>query len=49
MSEKKKDTNPKKKPIEQAEDWANRDIPDDAQQVTQAGPTYENPNSKETA
>ncbi len=40
---------PRKKPLEQAEEWASRDIPDDAQQITQAGPTYTNPNESETA
>lgn len=40
---------PRKKPLEQAEDWASRDMPDDAQQITQAGPTYSNPNAEESA
>lgn len=38
---------PRKQPLEQAEVWAGRDIPDDAQQITQAGPTYTNPNADE--
>jgi hypothetical protein len=40
---------PRKQPIEQAEEWASRDIPDDAQNITQAGPTYTNPNADEEA
>jgi hypothetical protein len=48
--EPKKRGRPKKQePIEQAEEWASRDIPGDAQEVTQAGPTYSNPNESETA
>lgn len=35
----------KSEPLAQAEEWASRDIPDDAQQITQAGPTYTNPNA----
>jgi hypothetical protein len=38
---------PRKEPLAQAEEWASRDMPDDAQQVTQAGPTYTNPNADE--
>ncbi len=38
---------PRKKPLEQAEECASRDMPDDAQQITHAGPTYTNPNSEE--
>lgn len=38
---------PRKQPLAQAEQWAGRDMPGDAQQVTQAGPTYTNPNSQE--
>jgi hypothetical protein len=45
----KKRGRPRKQPIEQAEDWASRDIPDDAQEITQAGPTYTNPNADEEA
>jgi hypothetical protein len=37
----------RKKPLDQAEEWANRDMPDDAQRITQAGPTYSNPNEDE--
>jgi hypothetical protein len=36
-------------PIEQAEEWANRDLPDDASPITQAGPTYTNPNESQEA
>jgi hypothetical protein len=32
------------KTIARAENWAKRDIPDDAQQITQPGSTYFNPN-----
>ena len=39
----------KEQPLEQAEQWASRDIPDDAQQITQAGPTYDNPNADQKA
>jgi hypothetical protein len=45
----KKRGRPRKSPVQQAEQWASRDIPDDAQQVSQAGPTYVNPNSEESA
>src|SRR5687768_3654811 len=34
----------KQEPLAQAEEWASRDMPDDAQQVTQPGSTYSNPN-----
>jgi hypothetical protein len=47
--EAKKRGRPRKQPLEQAEEWASRDMPDDAQEVTQAGPTYVNPNSEESA
>lgn len=40
---------PRKKPLEQAEEWASRDLPDNAQQITQAGPTYTNPNESQEA
>lgn len=40
---------PRKKPLEQAEQWTSRDMPDDAQQITQAGPTYTNPNESQEA
>jgi hypothetical protein len=39
----------KEQPIEQAEPWASRDISDDSQQITQAGPTYLNPNASQEA
>jgi len=45
----KKRGRPRKQPIEQAEQWANRDMPGDAQEVTQAGPTYVNPNASQEA
>jgi hypothetical protein len=45
----KKRGRPRKQPIEQAEEWASRDIPADAQQITQPGPTFSNPNESETA
>jgi hypothetical protein len=38
---------PRKQPIEQAEDWASRDTPDDAQQITQPGEPLINPNADE--
>ena len=47
LPEPKKRGRPRKQPLEQAEQWANRDMPDDAQQVTQPGPTYVNPNANE--
>lgn len=46
--ESKRRGRPKKEPIEQAEEWANRDIPNDAQQITQPGPTYPNPNADQS-
>src|SRR4051812_10193912 len=45
--EKAKRGRPRKQPLEQAEVWADRDMPNDASPVTQAGPTYTNPNSDE--
>jgi len=39
----------KEQPLEQAEQWVSRDMPNDAQQITQAGPTFVNPNAGETA
>lgn len=42
--EPKKRGRPKKEPLELAEEWANRDMSDDASPVTQPGPTYTNPN-----
>lgn len=39
----------KEQPLEQAEQWASRDIPNDAQQITQAGPTYVNFNASQEA
>jgi len=47
--EAKKRGRPRKQPLEQAEQWASRDMPNDAQQITQAGPTYSNPNADEEA
>lgn len=38
---------PRKQPIEQAEEWASRDISDDAQQITQPGEPLVNPNADE--
>jgi hypothetical protein len=43
----KKRGRPRKKPLEQAEEWAARDIPDDAGPITQPGPTLVNPNQDE--
>ena len=43
----KKRGRPRKQPLEQAEEWADRDIPDDAGPITQPGPTYGNPNEDE--
>ena len=43
----KKRGRPRKQPLEQAEQWANRDIPDDAYPITQPGPTLVNPNEDE--
>lgn len=34
--------------VEQAEEFASREIPSDAQQLTQPGPTYANPNSDQS-
>jgi hypothetical protein len=44
----KKRGRPRKQPLEQAEEWAGRDIPDDAGPITQPGPTMTNPNESET-
>ncbi len=43
----KKRGRPRKHPLEQAEEWAARDIPDDAYPITQPGETYTNPNADE--
>lgn len=43
----KKRGRPRKQPIEQAEQWAGRKLPEDASPVTQAGPTMINPNADE--
>lgn len=48
LPEPKRRGRPKKQLLEQAEQWADRDMPNDAQQVTQAGPTYVNPNSDQS-
>lgn len=40
---------PRKQPLAQAEEWAARDMPDTASPITQAGPTYVNPNADEEA
>ncbi len=42
---------PKKQeqPFDRAEKWVSRDVPNDAQEITQAGPTYDNPNKDEVA
>lgn len=45
--EPKKRGRPKRGTLEQASEWANREMPADAQQVTQAGPTYSNPNENQ--
>lgn len=45
--EAKKRGRPRKKPLELAEEWAGRDIPSDAQQITQPGSTMTNPNEDE--
>lgn len=42
--EAKKRGRPRKQPIEQAEEWANRDMPGDASPVTQPGTEVTNPN-----
>lgn len=39
---------PRKQPIEQAEVWAGREIPNDAQQITQPGEPLINPNADES-
>jgi len=49
MAKNEKKAASKKKPIKQAEVWANRDIPDDAQEISQPGPTYDNPNANEVS
>jgi hypothetical protein len=38
---------PRKQPIEQAEEWAGRDIPGDASPITQPGQPLTNPNADE--
>lgn len=43
----KKRGRPRKQPLEQAEEWAGRDIPNDAFPITQPGETYTNPNADE--
>jgi hypothetical protein len=43
----KKRGRPRKQPIEQAEEWAGRDLPENATPVTQPGETYSNPNEDE--
>lgn len=48
MPEPKRRGRPRKQPIEQAEEWANREIPGDAEEITQPGPTVSNPNADET-
>lgn len=48
LPEPKRRGRPKKKPLEQAEKWADRGIPNNAQQITQPGPTYVNPNQNES-
>ena len=45
--EAKKRGRPRKQPLEQAEQWAGRDMPNDAAPVTQPGETYINPNEDE--
>lgn len=45
--EPKKRGRPRKQPIDLAEDWAARDLPDDASPLTQPGPPLENPNEDE--
>jgi hypothetical protein len=46
--EAKKRGRPRKQPLDQAEEWAGREIPSDAQQITQPGPTMVNPNADES-
>jgi hypothetical protein len=41
----KKRGRPPKQPLAQAEEWAGRDMPNDASPITQAGPTMTNPNA----
>lgn len=43
----KKRGRPRKQPLEQAEEWAARNIPNDATPITQPGETYTNPNADE--
>ncbi len=43
----KKRGRPAKSPVAQEEVWNNRSVPDDAQQITQPGPTYANPNENQ--
>jgi hypothetical protein len=43
----KKRGRPRKQPLEQAEEWAGRDMPGDASPVTQPGQPLTNPNSDE--
>jgi hypothetical protein len=43
----KKRGRPRKQPLEQAEEWAGREMPGDASPVTQPGPTMVNPNEDE--
>lgn len=43
----KKRGRPRKQPLEQAEQWAGRELPDDAGPITQPGPTLVNPNEDE--
>lgn len=47
MPEPRKRGRPRKQPLEQAEVWADRSIPDDAQQITQPGQPLTNPNATE--
>ncbi len=44
----KKRGRPRKQPLEQAEQWAGRDLPNDAYPITQPGPTLTNPNQDES-
>jgi hypothetical protein len=43
----KKRGRPRKQPLEQAEEWAGRDISNDAGPITQPGPGLVNPNADE--
>jgi hypothetical protein len=43
----KKRGRPRKQPLEQAEEWAGRDIQDTAWPITQPGPALDNPNEDE--